>query len=224
MPLDAPELHSHDEETTAAAPRGATSEVSRRITTADTQASRTHLLSNGQYAVMLTNSGAGYSTCRGLAVTRWRTDPTRDCHGTFLYLRDTATGKQWSAGHQPLATPADSYEVIFSTDKAEIRRRDGDIETQVEVTVAPDADARDSPPHARQSRHAGPHAGDNQPCGSRAERPAGGPRAPGVREAVPGNGVAVATRRTAVPPAAARRTSNRCSRFTSSRRIGPQVA
>jgi cyclic beta-1,2-glucan synthetase len=141
VPLDAPEIRAHDEEVEAAAPAGAAAEFSRRLTTADTPAPRTHLLSNGQYAVMLTNSGAGYSTCRGLAVTRWRSDPTRDCHGTFIYLRDPETGRRWSAGHQPLATPADSYEVIFSTDKAEIRRRDGDIETQLEVTVIPDEDA-----------------------------------------------------------------------------------
>lgn len=137
VPLDAPEVRS-PEEAEAAAPAGLTDEVSRRLTTADTPAPRAHLLSNGQYTVVLTNAGGGFSTCRGLAVTRWRSDPTRDCHGTFIYLRDTATGKLWSAGHQPLATPADYYEVIFSADKAELRRRDGDVETHVEIAVAPD--------------------------------------------------------------------------------------
>ena len=39
---------------------------------------------------------------------------TRDAAGTFLYVRDVATGRAWSAGHQPLCVPADSYEVIFS--------------------------------------------------------------------------------------------------------------
>jgi cyclic beta-1,2-glucan synthetase len=141
VPLDAPEVRAPDDETAAASPTGTTDDVSRRLTTAETPAPRTHLLSNGQYTVMVTNSGGGFSACRGLAVTRWRSDPTRDCHGTFIYVRDTATGKLWSAGHQPLAAPADYYEVIFSADKAEIRRRDGDIETHVEIAVAPDHDA-----------------------------------------------------------------------------------
>jgi len=43
----------------------------RRITTPDTPAPRTHLLSNGHSTVMVTNTGSGWSSARGLAVTRW---------------------------------------------------------------------------------------------------------------------------------------------------------
>ncbi|MBN9524200.1 glycosyl transferase family 36, partial [bacterium] len=141
VPLDAPEVRAPDEETEAATPAGATTEVSRRLTTADTPAPRTHLLSNGQYTVMLTNAGGGFSAGRGLAVTRWRADPARDAHGTFVYVRDPAARRLWSAGHQPVAAPADDYEVVFSADKAEFRRRDGAIETRTEIAVAPDHDA-----------------------------------------------------------------------------------
>lgn len=141
VPLDSTEFRSLEVETEAAIVTGASSEVSRRLTTADTPTPRTHLMSNGHFTTMLTNAGSGFTTWRGLAVTRWRSDPTRDRHGTYLYIRDTETGKQWSVGHQPLATRAETYEVIFSADKAEIRRRDGGIETQLEVVVAPDHDA-----------------------------------------------------------------------------------
>jgi cyclic beta-1,2-glucan synthetase len=141
VPLDAPELPSVEEDAEAAAPAGAGSEVSRRLTTADTPFPRTHLLSNGHYTVMLTNAGSGASTWRGLAVTRWRPDPTRDRYGSFVYVHAPETGKLWSVGHHPLGRPADSYEVIFSADKAEIRRRDGRIETHTEIVVAPDQDA-----------------------------------------------------------------------------------
>ncbi|VTS01618.1 glycosyltransferase 36 : Cellobiose phosphorylase OS=Singulisphaera acidiphila (strain ATCC BAA-1392 / DSM 18658 / VKM B-2454 / MOB10) GN=Sinac_1249 PE=4 SV=1: Glycoamylase: CBM_X: Glyco_transf_36: GT36_AF: CBM_X: Glyco_transf_36: GT36_AF [Gemmata massiliana] len=141
VPLDAPDVRPSDVDAEGATPTGATAEVSRRLTTADTPAPRSHLLSNGNYTIMLTNAGGGYSACRGLAVTRWRPDPTRDTHGTFIYVRVPATGKQWSVGQQPLGTLADHYEVIFSADKAEIRRRDGTVETQIEITVAPDQDA-----------------------------------------------------------------------------------
>lgn len=141
VPLDAPEVRPADEEAEAAAPAGAAEEVSRRITTAGTPYPRSHVLSNGAYTVMVTNAGGGFSTCRGLAVTRWRTDPTRDHHGTFVYVRDRGTGRAWSAGHQPLCAAADDYEVIFSADKAEFRRRDGRIETHLELAVVPDQDA-----------------------------------------------------------------------------------
>src|SRR5205085_6906281 len=114
--------------------------VRRRRPGAGAPAPRSHLHSNGHPTVLVTNAGGGFSTCRGLAVTRWRNDPTRDHHGTFLYVRDPETGAAWSAGHQPTTAPADAYEVVFSADKAEVRRRDGDVETHLEVAVAPDRD------------------------------------------------------------------------------------
>ena len=55
-----------------------------------------HLLSNGRYHVVISSAGGGYSRWRDLAVTRWREDATRDCWGTFIYLRDVATGEFWS--------------------------------------------------------------------------------------------------------------------------------
>ena len=141
VPLDAPEVRLTEADSEAALPADVTAEVSRRLTTADTPSPRTHFLSNGHYTVMLTNAGGGFSTCRGLAVTRWRTDATRDSDGSFVYIRHPATDRVWSVGHQPVAAPADSYEVVFSADKAEFRRRDGQIETLMEVAVAPDQDA-----------------------------------------------------------------------------------
>ena len=142
VPLDIPEVRTAEEETdTATLHPGEQGEVSRRLTTADTPAPRPHLLSNGQYTVMVTNGGGGFSTCKGVAVTRWRTDATRDHHGSWLYVRDQKSGRVWSAGHHPVCAPADSYEVIFSADKAEFRRRDGKIETHLDIAVAPDQDA-----------------------------------------------------------------------------------
>jgi cyclic beta-1,2-glucan synthetase len=142
VPLDAPEVRPGESVADVAAAAGPANEpaVRRRLTRADTPQPRAHLLSNGQYTVMLTNAGGGFSTCRGLAVTRWRNDPTRDHYGTFVYVRDAETGKAWSAGHQPLGAPADYFEVLYAADKAEFRRRTGDVETWMEVAVAPDRD------------------------------------------------------------------------------------
>ncbi len=50
---------------------------------------------------MVTNAGGGYSRWRDFAITRWREDSTRDNWGSFLYLRDAASGQYWSAAHQP---------------------------------------------------------------------------------------------------------------------------
>lgn len=113
--------------------------VSRRITTPDTATPRAHLVSNGQYSVMLTNAGGGYSKYRDIAVTRWRADATCDNWGQFIYLRDLACGRVWSATHQPTRAAADTYEVTFSIDKAVYRRRDGNFESHLEVTISPES-------------------------------------------------------------------------------------
>ena len=51
------------------------------------------------------------------------------------------SGKVWSAGFQPAGVEADSYEVEFSEDRAEIVRRDGTLTTTLEVVVSPEDDA-----------------------------------------------------------------------------------
>ena len=102
---------------------------------------RTHLLSNGRYAVMVTAAGSGYSRWGDIAVTRWREDVTRDSWGSYLFLRDTRTGAVWSAGHQPSGVQADSYEVRYSEEQAEFARRDGSISTAMTVVVSAEHDA-----------------------------------------------------------------------------------
>ncbi len=108
----------------------------RQLTTPNTPGPRTHLLSGGQYLVMVTNAGSGFSRCGGLDVTRWREDYTCDSYGQFCYIRDLTSGGLWSAGHQPVCRPAKHYEVVYSADKADFRRTDGAITTHMEITVA----------------------------------------------------------------------------------------
>src|ERR1700747_1235870 len=99
-----------------------------------------NILSNGRYQVVLTNAGGGYSRWRDLAVTRWREDVTRDCWGTFIYLRDPASGEFWSAGYQPTLHPHERYEVIFTLWGAEFRQNQGDLEIQTQICVSPEDD------------------------------------------------------------------------------------
>ena len=102
---------------------------------------RTHLLSNGKYTVMITAAGSGFSRWGELAVTRWHEDVTCDSWGSYIFVRDVQSGKVWSAGFQPAGVEADSYEVEFSEDRAEIVRRDGTMTTTLEVAVSPEDDA-----------------------------------------------------------------------------------
>ncbi len=115
--------------------------VPRRFTSPHHVAPRTHLLSNGNYSVMITAAGSGYSRWRDTAVTRWREDPTCDAWGSYVFLRDVANGQVWSAGYQPVGHEPDSYEVSFFEDRAEITRKDGPIITSTEIVVSPEDDA-----------------------------------------------------------------------------------
>ncbi len=102
---------------------------------------RTHLLSNGRYTVMITAAGSGFSRWKGLAVTRWREDTTRDCWGTFVFLRDIQTGDVWSVGFQPSGAEMDRYNVVYSEDRAKIVQRDRSLSITLEIVVSPEDDA-----------------------------------------------------------------------------------
>ena len=99
-----------------------------------------HLLSNGQYHVAITSAGGGYSRWRGISVTRWREDPTRDCWGNFCYIRDLESGTVWSTSWQPTTTLAKKYEAIFTQARAEFRRIDEQIEMHTMISVASEDD------------------------------------------------------------------------------------
>ena len=142
VPRSVPLVEPHaDEIAEVEIPRAEDELVSRRLVGVDAPAPRTNLLANGQYSLMLTASGGGYSRWRDVAVTRWRSDPTRDDWGQFLYLRDVQSSRIWSATYQPTCVRPDSYEVIFAIDKAEFHRRDFEIESHLEVVVSPENDA-----------------------------------------------------------------------------------
>lgn len=99
------------------------------------------LLSNGRYSVLLTEAGSGYGSWRGLDITRWREDGTRDCWGQFCYIRDLDSNEVWTIGRQPIRHPAAAYQHSFHVDRAEYHCHYGDIDIRWEVCVAPDCDA-----------------------------------------------------------------------------------
>ncbi|MBV9733493.1 MAG: cyclic beta 1-2 glucan synthetase, partial [Verrucomicrobia bacterium] len=102
------------------------------------------LLSNGRYHVVLTNAGGGYSRWNDLAVTRWREDTTRDCWGSFIYLRDPGTGEFWSVGYQPTLRLTDEYKATFTAAQAEFHQRHAGFEivTRIWVSLEDDVEIR----------------------------------------------------------------------------------
>jgi len=112
----------------------------RVFTNPSAAAPEVHLLSNGRYHVVISSAGGGYSRWRDLAVTRWREDATRDCWGTFIYLRDVATGDFWSTAYQPTLRAIKGGETIFTQARAEFRQRHTGLEIHTEISVSPEDD------------------------------------------------------------------------------------
>lgn len=112
----------------------------RVYTNPDTVMPETHLLSNGNYNVMVTNSGGGYSRYKNISVTRWSEDAVSENQGTFIYLKDFDTGEFWSNAYQPALKKSKRYEAVFSRSRAEFKRSDFMIDTHTEIAVSPEDD------------------------------------------------------------------------------------
>ncbi len=105
-----------------------------------------NLLSNGNYSVLLSNMGGGYSSWRNVDLTRWQPDGVLDSWGTWIYIQDmnhnsggdSEDGGLWSAGFQPIPGSAANMQVTYFAHMAVFRRTENDITSTMEVTVPPD--------------------------------------------------------------------------------------
>ncbi len=99
---------------------------------------RVHLLGHGELSTIVTSTGGGVTTWKGIDVNRFREDPVLDSGGIYLYIRNLSTPKLWSAGFQPTAVRADFYDASFAIDRVEVHRRDGEIETVTQILPSPE--------------------------------------------------------------------------------------
>ena len=213
MPRDSLAARPRPEVTSAADVRDTVPPISRRFTSPHDTVPRTHLLSNGRYAVMVTAAGAGYSRWGDVAVSRWREDVTCDPWGSFVYLRDMDSGAVWSPAHQPTGVDADTYEVTYYEDHAEFTRRDGSIVSGLTVVVSAEDDAEIR--RVSLTNLGSRHTRDRADVVPRARPLAagGGHRSPSVPEPVRADRVRCRHRRPAGdPPSTVRRRTARVGR------------
>jgi cyclic beta-1,2-glucan synthetase len=100
-----------------------------------------HLLSNGNYNVLISNMGGGYSSWRDIDLTRWQPDGVLDPWGTWIYLQHMDPQNQagiWSAAHQPVPGDAAGMQVTYFAHMAVFRRTENGITSTMEIGVAPD--------------------------------------------------------------------------------------
>lgn len=100
-----------------------------------------HLLSNGNYGVMLTPTGEGFSRWRDMAVTRWRDEAAQAALGAFVFLNDRDTGEVWSSAVQPTRAGAERHRAVFCEHHAAFTHHGQRLTTTTEVVVSAEDDA-----------------------------------------------------------------------------------
>lgn len=115
--------------------------VPRNFAAAKTLEPKVNLLSNGAYSMMIDNSGSGYGKYNDMTVYRWKEDLTLNNSGMFIYIKNLNSNEYWSAGYEPCRAQGESYEAVFSLDKAEFKRKDGSLETHTEIAVSQEDNA-----------------------------------------------------------------------------------
>lgn len=95
----------------------------------------TNLLASGGYSVMLTATGSGNSRWGDLSINRWQPDPVDDRLGSYVFLRDMASGEWWSATSEPKRVEGETAQTYFSDDKAHFVKQVGEIKSELECTV-----------------------------------------------------------------------------------------
>ncbi|HZX21018.1 MAG TPA: glucoamylase family protein [Clostridia bacterium] len=111
----------------------------RRIyTKEDMNDIKCHLLTSSTYTLMITNRGEGFSKDGDLFINRWRKDYLAKPYGQFIYIKDLGNHELWSTTDSPVYKEPELYRAEFSTYKASFYRKDGSIETEMDVFLLPE--------------------------------------------------------------------------------------
>jgi cellobiose phosphorylase len=108
------------------------------ITTPRTPRPWINVISNGDYGVIVSQTGSGYSwrTHAQLnRITRWEQDLIKDEWGKYIYIKDSESTKIWSAGWKPVCSEPDSYECRHGIGYSTIRSKNNGIESSLLIFV-----------------------------------------------------------------------------------------
>jgi cellobiose phosphorylase len=112
------------------------------ITTPFTPRPWGNVISNGDYSLMVSQTGSGYSW-RGNAgqnrITRSFQDLIKDNWGKYLYIRDLKRNTYWSATYKPVMRPYERFEVVHGVGYSRFIQQIEDIESALTIFVAADA-------------------------------------------------------------------------------------
>ncbi len=91
---------------------------------------------NGKLSTMITDTGANFMYYKNYAISKNRYVKGNTL-GNQVIFTDKSTGQIWSGTYAPNYKEPDSYSLAYSLPSSEFRRKDGDIETITNITIAP---------------------------------------------------------------------------------------
>ncbi len=98
-----------------------------------------NIISNGDYGMMVSQNGSGYSW-RGNAgqnrITRSFQDLIKDNWGKYFYIRDLKRGVYWSATYKPVMYSYQHYSAVHGIGYSRFSQRVEDIESELTVFVS----------------------------------------------------------------------------------------
>lgn len=109
------------------------------ITTPITPRPWGNVISNGDYGLMVSQNGSGYSW-RGNAgqnrITRSFQDLIKDNWGKYFYVRDLKRNVYWSAAYKPVMRPYTSFSVVHGIGYSKFNQRIEEIDSELTVFVS----------------------------------------------------------------------------------------
>jgi cellobiose phosphorylase len=100
---------------------------------------RKAFISNGSYAVNISNTGAGVSKVADLCLTRSREDTVVEPLGQFIYLYDCVKNNLWSPTTQPTGISLGKNKIEYFENKAKFNKIHNEVESSLTIAVAPDS-------------------------------------------------------------------------------------
>ena len=110
------------------------------ITTPHTPRPWSNVISNGDYSLIVSQNGSGYSWLGNAGqnrLTRSFQDLIRDNWGRYLYIRDLQSGRFWSAAYKPVMAQTEFYQVVHGIGYSRFIQRIYGIQSALTVFVAP---------------------------------------------------------------------------------------
>ena len=97
-----------------------------------------NVISSDNYSIVTNVKGEGYSKYKNYYINKF-INTSSETQGIFFYMKNTKNKRIWTTNNAPYLSKPDKYEISFSEDRTKIKRIDGQIETNLAITISPNA-------------------------------------------------------------------------------------